>query len=363
MAERPAIQLYLGDWKKNQKLRFCSWAARAVWLETMALMHDSDEYGVLHKSLKDIAQALGAPRSYVNELVTKGVMKGIDKGMCDAFEFRPKHAGVEGDAVVLIPEQEGPLWYSSRMVKDEYVRQRRGANTRFGDSPKQSPKGGFGDPPKDQPNQRQGDGASTSSSSSQVGNSSTRGEGIEVVDGNGSPLDQPSNSQGDDAAAMRIGVPAAKALRAIGIRVTALDPTLLALCREEFSVGEMALMAAEQVLRKASLWDDSDMHPDLPELLANAAKQQVMLLTDPQYAAIQSAAADMGIAYIAKVLRGRRQDAIDNQSPSRGSAKKVARKHPANENFEGKIYVGTPVDQLSPDLRAAVERELSGSGS
>lgn len=180
--------------------------------------------------------------------------------------------------------------------------------------------------------------------------------GLLVTDANGKPTPPL-----DDAQAIGIGVPAAKRLRAIGIRVTALDPTLLALCAEKFTVEEMALMAAEQVLRKAHLWNDAEVHPELPELLASAATQQQMLLTSAQYASIQAAAAEIGIAYIAKSLRGRRQDAIDNQSPVR-SVKHSARKPSATDNFEGKTYVGTAIDKLPPELRAGFERSLDGPG-
>jgi hypothetical protein len=175
--------------------------------------------------------------------------------------------------------------------------------------------------------------------------------GLVVTDGEGKP--QPPL---DDAQAIGVGVPAAKRLRAIGIRVTALDPTLLALCAEKYTVEEIALLSAELALRKVHLFGDPDVHPELPELLASGATQQQMLLTNAQYTAIQAGAAEIGIAYIAKALRGRRQDAIDKQSPSRPSAKGSARKPSANDNFEGKIYVGTAINQLPPELRAGFER-------
>lgn len=178
-----------------------------------------------------------------------------------------------------------------------------------------------------------------------------------VTDGNGKP-----SPPLDEAQALGIGVPAAKRLRAIGIRVTALDPTLLALCAEKFTVEDMALMAAEQVLRKVHLWNDSEVHPELPELLASAATQQQMLLTADQYAAIQSAASEIGINYLATALRGRRQDAIDNQSPLRKASKRATGKPSASDNFEGRTYVGTTVEQLPPELRAAFGREQDGPG-
>lgn len=171
---RPSFQFYPGDWQKNANLRRCSPAARGVWVDILCLLHDSDsEYGVLRWPLKDVANAASAPMPLVKELVAKGVLKGADKG-AEAYVYRPKHAGKVGEPVVLVAPLDGPVWYSSRFVRDEYVRQRRGESTRF-DTANQpesrSPKGGLGD--------RQGDGPSSSSSSSPSGSSEANASGGE----------------------------------------------------------------------------------------------------------------------------------------------------------------------------------------
>lgn len=173
--KRPAFQFYPSDWASNSNLRRCSWAARGVWIEVMGLMHDSDRYGTLAWPLKEIAQALGCPLSLLKELVDKGVMKGTDKGAVDAHVFIPRSGRKEGPPVVLVPASHGPLWFSSRMVKDEYLRTVRGAGTRFGDessdapkpTPKPAPKGGLGEGSSDGPS------SSSSSSSSEVREGST----------------------------------------------------------------------------------------------------------------------------------------------------------------------------------------------
>lgn len=159
---RPSFQFYPGDWSKNANLRRCSPAARGVWVDILCLLHDSEaEYGVLRWPLKDVANAASAPMPLVKELVAKGVLKGADKN-AEPYVYRPKHAGKVGEPVILVAPLDGPVWFSSRFVRDEYVRQRRGESTRF-DTANQpdsrSPKGGIGE--------RQGDGPSTSSSSSQ----------------------------------------------------------------------------------------------------------------------------------------------------------------------------------------------------
>lgn len=164
MAIRPAFQFYPADWRNNAKLRRCSEAARGAWIDVLCILHDSDEYGVLRWPLADIAQAAGVSLKLLKELAQKDVLKGADKG-ADDFIFTPRHGGKDGDPVTLVAAGDGPCWYCSRFVRDEYVRQRRGAGTRFDSdnqppksAPKSAPKGGIGG--------RQGDGASSSSSSS-----------------------------------------------------------------------------------------------------------------------------------------------------------------------------------------------------
>ena len=169
---RPSFQFYPADWRNNANLRRCSWEARGVWIEVMGLMHDSDVYGALHWPIKEIAQALGAPVKLVQELAAKGVMKGRDKGVTEAYVYTPRSARKDGDPVVLIESQEGPVWYSSRMVKDEYLRSVRGEQTRFDDdtkaAPKRAPKVGSGATSSD---------GSSSSSSSTTSPSLRSGEG------------------------------------------------------------------------------------------------------------------------------------------------------------------------------------------
>jgi hypothetical protein len=159
---RPAFQFYTADWQGNSKLRRCSHAHKGAWVDVLCLMHDSDEYGVLRWPLEDIAQAVGCSVKMLREIVAKGVLKGAEAdGNIEAFVFTPRHAGKDGVPVTLLPAQVGPIWYSSRMVRDEYVRTKRGEGTRFGDEPKSPPKPPLGS----KPNHRLGDGPSTSSSS------------------------------------------------------------------------------------------------------------------------------------------------------------------------------------------------------
>lgn len=163
--KRPSFQMYQGDWLSNAKLRRCSWALRGVWIDAVCLLADSDEHGVLRWPLKELANALGCPLKMLQELRDKGVLKGADAGeRMAALTYTPRHAGKAGKEVVLLPDQAGPVWYSSRMVRDEYVRTLRATQGTV-ESP---PKGGIGEPSGDHPS-RDARAQSSSASSSPSG--------------------------------------------------------------------------------------------------------------------------------------------------------------------------------------------------
>jgi hypothetical protein len=164
--------MYAGDWLANVKLRRCSPAARGAFIDIMCLMHGSDEYGVLRWPLREIARAVNAPLKVIRELAEREVLKGADSGAAD-YVFTPRHAGKVGDSVVLVPGTSEPCWYCGRMVRDNWLRQRRGATTRFNAEnqppkppPNPTPKPPFGCPPKPPPNSRKSDGLSVSVSES-----------------------------------------------------------------------------------------------------------------------------------------------------------------------------------------------------
>lgn len=159
MSERPSFQFYHGAWRSNAKLRRCTHAERGIWIDTMCLLADSDEFGILRWPLGELARAVGCKVKELLSLHAKTILKGADCGQTvNPFVFVPRHAGKEGQPVILIPEQQGPVWYSSRMVRDAYIASIRGKGTRFGEAPEK--------PPDDTPTRRIGDGLSSSSSSS-----------------------------------------------------------------------------------------------------------------------------------------------------------------------------------------------------
>ena len=187
MSDRPSFQFYPADWLANTKLRRCSQAARGVWIDVMCVLHGADEYGVVRWPLAELAMAANAPLKLVKELAEKGVLKGADKNACD-YGWAPTHAGQKGDAVILVVAGDGPAWYCSRFVKDEYKRQRRGANNRFtkeNQPPKEPPNNTPKPPPKVGIGDAEGDGAISASSEQELQDPSGLGAGA--------PKDPPSD--------------------------------------------------------------------------------------------------------------------------------------------------------------------------
>ena len=146
---RPSFQFYPGDWSSNPNLKRCTFAERGIWLEVMCLMHDQPDYGVLHWPLKEIAQAVGCRAVDLLSLARKGVLKGSDEYLNAPYIYTPRSGRRDGAPVTLIAAQRGPLWYSSRMVRDEHIRITRGFSGGDPDAPKgtsrPTPKGGIGE--------------------------------------------------------------------------------------------------------------------------------------------------------------------------------------------------------------------------
>jgi hypothetical protein len=147
--KRPSFQFYPADWLGNANLRRCTHAEKGVWIDVLCLMHDSEEYGVLRWPLKEIAAAIGCKPAELKCLISKGVLKGSDTLLDEALTYTPVSGRRKGPTVMLIDITKGPLWYSSRMVIDEYKRLVRGGKD---ESPNPSPKGGNGDGFDDTPN-------------------------------------------------------------------------------------------------------------------------------------------------------------------------------------------------------------------
>ena len=95
-------------------------------MELICLFHDSEEYGILRWTLEEIAIAIGCEKSDLQELIRKGVLKGTEKDG-EKVSFSSSFSQRKGGPIqkVLI-DDTGPLFYSSRMVRDEFIRKERG---------------------------------------------------------------------------------------------------------------------------------------------------------------------------------------------------------------------------------------------
>lgn len=135
--KRPSFQFYPGDWQGNPKLKRCTHAEKGMWMDVLCLLHDGDSYGILRWKLSEIAKAIGTTEAKISGLVSKGVLKGSDDEIPD-LTYTPRSGRKVGPTVILIPQQAGPIWFSSRMVEDEYKATVRGGTPN--PAPNQTPK-------------------------------------------------------------------------------------------------------------------------------------------------------------------------------------------------------------------------------
>ncbi len=155
---RPSFQFYPADWQANSNLRRCTHEEKGIWLDVLCLLHDQSEYGVCRWPLAEIAQAVGCTEQKLQGLINKGVLKGSDDGQLVApLVYVPRSGRRNGTPVTVLDSQAGPVWFSSRMVIDEYKRIARAdaggtPNSPQESSPKPSPKPPIGEAPKPTPN-------------------------------------------------------------------------------------------------------------------------------------------------------------------------------------------------------------------
>ena len=127
--QRPSFQFYPDAWLSNANLKRCTKAEKGTWIDVMCLLHDGDQYGILQWPLTDLARASDSEIKILKSLQVKGILKGADVGQtCPEYVYVPRSGRKNGTPVILIPQQLGPIWFSSRMVVDEYKRKIRESN-------------------------------------------------------------------------------------------------------------------------------------------------------------------------------------------------------------------------------------------
>ena len=78
----PWLKFYPTDWRSDPRLRMCSMAARGLWIEMIALMHESSPYGHLLVSGHSptdtqLAVLAGAPSEQVPDLIGELESAGV----------------------------------------------------------------------------------------------------------------------------------------------------------------------------------------------------------------------------------------------------------------------------------------------
>lgn len=106
--KRPAFQFYPADWRKDNELRVCSIAARGLWIDMMAIMHEGDPYGHL--------TVAGCPVTTA-QLAS---LVGVTPAQC-------KHLLAELETHRVFSRTDAGVIFSRRMVHDEDVREKRAA--------------------------------------------------------------------------------------------------------------------------------------------------------------------------------------------------------------------------------------------
>lgn len=113
MSKRPAFQFYPSDWRKESGLKFCSLAAKGLWIEMLCIMHEGEPYGHL----------VYAGRSINGDMLAKLIGESPAPVKRSLKEL--------ADNNVFSTTDDGTI-FSRRMVRDEDLRERRAAGGQAG---------------------------------------------------------------------------------------------------------------------------------------------------------------------------------------------------------------------------------------
>lgn len=128
--KRPSMQFYPADWQSDSKLRRCSKHLKGVWMDVLCVLHDSEEYGVCRWPLEELAMASFSDVADLRRLVEMDILRGVEMDTMSTpvtHTFSSKHKSRSGETVEILAAQSGPIWFSKRMVRDEYLRWMRGS--------------------------------------------------------------------------------------------------------------------------------------------------------------------------------------------------------------------------------------------
>jgi hypothetical protein len=129
---RPSFQFYTGDWLRNTKLRAVSFQHRGIWIDLLSHFGDSEEFGLLRWELDEIARVLGCHVNELHLLAQRRILKGAHRGQ---LSEEIVYVDSQGLSHVVLSPQPGPIWFSSRMLVDEFKRLRNQALGKRGGNP------------------------------------------------------------------------------------------------------------------------------------------------------------------------------------------------------------------------------------
>lgn len=122
--KRPWTKWYWADWRSDPRLRMCGLAARGLWAEMLALMHEAEPYGHLLISGRpptdtQLAILAGAPESHIPallvELGSAGVFSKTRSGVIYSRRMtRDEKRRLDGEKSGPKPRGEGQIEGSRR---------------------------------------------------------------------------------------------------------------------------------------------------------------------------------------------------------------------------------------------------------
>ena len=117
MSKLPAIQFYVGDWRKDAGIQSMDYFARGLWFEFLCVMHESDRRGYL----------LINGKKPTNEQLVR--LFGLDK------QILTTHLSLFLDVGVASQEEDTGVLFNRRMVRDEEIRRVRAECGKKGGNP------------------------------------------------------------------------------------------------------------------------------------------------------------------------------------------------------------------------------------
>lgn len=114
--KQPWGKFYFSDWRADPRLRMCSLAARGLWMEMLALMHESEPRGYLVVNDREVS-----PKQLAS--LSGCTLKEAEAGLSELEE-----AGV-------FSRDDDAMIYSRRMVRDTEKAEKDRANGKGGGNP------------------------------------------------------------------------------------------------------------------------------------------------------------------------------------------------------------------------------------